>query len=144
MVTVVNGSKTKAEKAKKLKKSKRYSRKVIGRSNGKFATKKERKKIIAYIKTKNWDWKIAQAVAMAESGFRTDVKGDHNNSRAPEGSWGVFQINIAVHKKNIGNRNVKNYKDNIDIAYKIYKQAGNKWRPWGAYTNGKYKQFLVK
>jgi hypothetical protein len=31
---------------------------------------------------------------------------------------------------------------NMAMAYKIYKDWGNSWQPWGAYTNGSYKKYL--
>lgn len=48
------------------------------------------------------------AIAMGESNLNPNAFGDRNNKYAKEGSHGVFQINTAVHKNRIGNRNVNN------------------------------------
>jgi len=88
------------------------------------------------------DSDVALAVAMAESGFNTSAYGDRNNKLAPEGSRGLFQINTAVHKDKLAGRDVNNWKDNIDIAREIYDERGGSWQPWGAYTDGRYNEFL--
>lgn len=84
---------------------------------------------------------IAVAVAHAESNLIECAHGDKNNKLATKGSWGIFQINVAVHTDKIRG-DVCDWKDNIDIARKIYLEAGKKWTPWGAYTDGRYKEYL--
>ena len=98
--------------------------------------------IINYIrKTFPNQKELAVAIARAESNLNTNAHGDKNNTLAVKGSHGIFQINIAVHTTLIGDRDVNDWKDNIDIAREIYDQAGG-WTPWGAYTSNKHLRFL--
>lgn len=87
---------------------------------------------------------IALAIASAESLLDTVAHGDKGNKLAPEGSHGVFQINTAVHKDKLAGRDVNDWKDNIDIAREIFDEAGGSFKPWGAFTDNRYKEFLTE
>lgn len=58
------------------------------------------------------------------SAFNPEAENWNNN-----GTWdaGIFQVN-QVHGYTI--EEMKDWKKNIDAAYKIFKRAGNKWTPW--------------
>jgi hypothetical protein len=82
------------------------------------------------------DPNLAAAIAMAESG------GDPRavNSTAAEYSVGLWQINLKAHP--LYNENdLKDPARNAEAARDISNFGAN-WKPWGAYTNGSYKQFL--
>ncbi len=96
------------------------------------------------------DYKIACAVAYAESGYRTDA----DNVSHIENSRGIFQINIRsktafVHYNRIPGSTIdekitwlENPYNNVLLAYWIFDNSG--WYPWSAYTNGSYKAHLEK
>lgn len=103
----------------------------------------EEEKIVSYIKeTFPESPEVAVAVAKAESNLVTNAYGDRENILAPEGSHGIFQINVAVHKDLIGERDITDWRNNVDIAREIYEQAGNSWKPWGAFNNKSYLNHL--
>lgn len=85
----------------------------------------------------------AKAVMRAESGCRSDAVGDNHITYVQNGitygmSCGLFQIRILP-----GRDSCEAYKDPshaIKKAGLMFKGQG--WKPWSAFTNGKYKQFL--
>lgn len=86
------------------------------------------------------------AIMMAESGGRPGEV--NNNPRTGDLSYGLFQINMIgslgpARMKQYGLSSyddLKNPSRNIDVAVKILNTSG--FTPWGAYTNGSYKQYL--
>lgn len=80
--------------------------------------------------------KLAAAIAMAESG---GVPGAMLRS-SREYSVGLWQINTRVHPYDV--ESMKDPIKNAEAAFKISK-GGTDWRPWSAYTNGKYLAFLT-
>lgn len=80
------------------------------------------------------DPKLAAAIALAESG---GVPGAMLSS-SREISVGLWQINTKVHPYTVDD--MKDPIKNAAAAFKISK-AGTDWRPWSAYTNGRYKTF---
>lgn len=79
------------------------------------------------------DPKLAAAVALGESlGY---VGAKNINSR--EYSVGLWQINTKVHPYSPAD--MRDPVKNAAAAFAIYSKRG--WQPWGAYTNGRYKQF---
>lgn len=78
------------------------------------------------------------SIAMAESGLRTDAY----NSKDPNGgSWGIVQINGAhFHSGGTTKTCALTPVCAFQYAYTLSKQ-GTDFTPWGAYTNGSYKQF---
>jgi hypothetical protein len=81
------------------------------------------------------DCNVAIAVAKAESGLRCDAVSQTNDH-------GVFQIN-AVHLPKFNGKSPYDCEANIEVAYQIYKSWGG-FRPWTAYTSGRYLKFLKK
>lgn len=80
--------------------------------------------------------KLAAAIALAESGGSTGAV--HRTSR--EHSVGLWQINISKHPFSVFD--MKDPIKNAHAAFKISK-GGTDWRPWTAFTNGRYKQYLT-
>lgn len=85
-----------------------------------------------------YDCKAAIAIARAESGSKEDAF--HANSNGSI-DVGVFQINSThFQKQGCSMKELVNYKQNVDCAYKIWKQQG--WKPWAVYTNGSFARIL--
>ena len=80
------------------------------------------------------DPKLAAAIAMAESGGFANALA--RSSR--EISVGLWQINTMVHPYTV--EDMREPMKNAAAAFKISK-SGKNWKPWSAYTNGRYKQF---
>ena len=117
-----------------------------------------------YIKYKfGDDWKVALAIARAESGLNPLREGIHDAYSLPkvsptypgECSIGLFQVNLAsdgckgrqVHATRIPGEDLgakiewlKDYKNNVDYAYKLYEVQG--FNPWSTYKTGLYKKYL--
>lgn len=89
----------------------------------------------------------ATAVALAESGGRTDVIGDRNLTQAGEKSVGLWQINYRP-SRDAGNSE-RDPSANLDpsanaaAAYAI-SNRGTNFSPWSTYTSGAYRSFLPK
>ena len=89
---------------------------------------------------------IAQAVARAESGWRTDALGDTTLTNATWGpSVGLFQIRCLWADRGTGRpRDCDALRDpafNARAAYAISSQGTN-WNPWTVFKTGTYRQFL--
>jgi membrane-bound lytic murein transglycosylase MltF len=79
------------------------------------------------------EWKIARAVAMAESGMNPCAI-------SPTNDHGLMQINKG--RLSFGEQ-IYNAEANIRIASQNY-WAKRGWQPWSAYKNGAYLKFYVK
>ena len=80
----------------------------------------------------------ATAIALAESGGRTDVV----NYLGCVGLWQIYQ---SVHAKKYPHWTtawLKNPQNNAQAAY-ILSNGGKNWQPWEVYTNGMYKMHMV-
>jgi hypothetical protein len=77
----------------------------------------------------------AVAVALAESGGRTDAVNRNSNGSTDTGLW---QIN-SIH--GYSSESLKDPATNARAARAIYLAAGSKWTPWVAYKNGRYLLF---
>lgn len=82
------------------------------------------------------DVSIATAVALAESGGRTDAT-NHNTNGSTD--FGVWQIN-SVHAALLAGRNWQDPAQNAQMAYAVWKGSG--WRAWSTYNNGHYLAHL--
>ena len=82
----------------------------------------------------SWDKRTAYAVCMAESGGNTNAANMNDNHGRCIGSFGLMQLACFW----IPNPTDPNA--NMAKAYEIYTRSG--WQPWGAYTSGKYQQYL--
>jgi len=90
-------------------------------------------------------WRIAYAVARAESGLRPHAIGDYTlDFKGKDGnvygaSYGVFQIRSLPGRPMV--KDLLDAKFNIEYAYKMSK-GGTVWTAWSAYNNGAYKSFM--
>jgi len=80
----------------------------------------------------------ATAVALAESGGETTATNRNTNGSVDYGLW---QIN-TVHGSLLSQGDKFNPADNAKMAYTVWSRAGNKWSPWSAYNNQRYRTFL--
>lgn len=81
---------------------------------------------------------MATAIALAESGGKTDAKGGPNSNGTYD--YGLFQIN-DVHKPTDAEKT--DPLANARRAYKIWVQAGHSFKPWSTYNSGSYKKHLT-
>lgn len=79
----------------------------------------------------------AVAIAKAESELNPNALNPEAH-KGCNGSYGIFQI-ACVHKKT-NTSELKDIKTNLKKAREIYLKEG--WKPWGAYTDKRYKQYL--
>lgn len=90
-------------------------------------------------------WRIAYAVARAESGLRPHAIGDYTlDFKGKDGnvygaSYGVFQIRSLPGRPMV--KDLLDAKFNIEYAYKMSK-GGTVWTAWSAYNNNSYKAFM--
>lgn len=78
----------------------------------------------------------AIAVAFAESGWNTNA---HNSS----GASGLYQILIPLHADKIPGQDMGKIFDpavNVEVARKVYNEAGHSWGPWKSSNNSKRQQ----
>lgn len=91
---------------------------------------------------------IATAIAMAESGGRTDARGDTTIQTAKWGpSIGLWQIRSLKAEKGTGG--LRDEIANLDPATNakhayIISEGGKNWRPWSVYTSGAYLRYLAQ
>jgi hypothetical protein len=99
--------------------------------------------IAAYARQAGWsgdDLVKAVAVALAESGGRTDVV----NFLGCVGLWQVYQRVHARAHPLWTTAWLKNPANNAQAAHTIWVDAGNRWTPWTTYTSGSYKRYLPR
>lgn len=84
------------------------------------------------------NYKVAIAIAKAESGMRSDAININTNNTI---DLGLFQIN-STHFKQDGCtlELVSTVKGNIDCAYQIFQASG--WNPWVTAKTGAYLTYL--
>ena len=70
-------------------------------------------------------------VAYGESWFKINAKRDAYKNPGGWNDLGLFQINDKYHPE-IRKYNWRNPEENTKLAYKIFKQAWNSWKPWYA------------
>lgn len=84
----------------------------------------------------DWDRQVAYAVCMAESGGNPNAVNWNDNHGVCIGSFGLMQLGcIHAHRGDIHDPI-----SNMNIAYQIYKEQS--WYPWGAWTNGSFRNHL--
>lgn len=89
---------------------------------------------------------IATAIAMAESGGRTDARGD---TTITTGTWGpsigLWQIRSLNAQRGSGGQRdeLANTDPNVNgrHAFQI-SNSGSNWRPWSVYSSGAYRAHL--
>lgn len=82
----------------------------------------------------------AVAVALGESGGRSDAIHHESNGST---SYGLWQIN-TVHEDLLSSGSWQNPLDNARMAFAVWSRNGNSWRPWGAYNNNSYLLFVPR
>ena len=84
------------------------------------------------------DPQTALAVAKAESELYPRASNWGDSHRGCYGSFGIFQIG-CIHGSSV--EDLYDVEYNIKKARQIYNDRG--WTAWGAYTDGRYKQYLA-
>lgn len=82
---------------------------------------------------------VAAAIAIAESGGKTDVVSKPNTNGTVD--YGLWQINSS-HTALLASGKWSDPNDNAVMAYTLYKNAGNKFTPWTTFNDGAYKKTL--
>lgn len=85
------------------------------------------------------DIATAVAIALAESGGRAYAIGGPNSDGTYD--YGCWQINEGAHPEKFQGVDWSNPQTNAKMAFAVYTEAGNSWRPWSVFNSGKYKQF---
>src|SRR6266536_739721 len=90
---------------------------------------------------------IAVAVVLAESGGRTDARGDVTLVNATWGpSIGLFQIRSLNAERGTGRTRDElanpDPATNARHAHQVFLEAGARWTPWSTFNNGSHRQFL--
>jgi hypothetical protein len=79
------------------------------------------------------NYKIARAIAKAESGMRCDAFNINTNNTI---DYGLYQIN-SIHWKRFGGlEKLVTCEQQIKAAYELYKEQG--WNPWVVYNTGRF------
>lgn len=78
------------------------------------------------------------AIALAESGGRSDVLGPPTGSGRAVGIWQIMPLKGRPSTSQLKDPNV-----NAQQMYKI-SSGGSNWKPWSAYTNGTYLRFMSR
>jgi hypothetical protein len=81
------------------------------------------------------DAPTASAVGLAESSGRTDAI-------SPTNDYGVMQINRSAHPELFQQYIWNDPAQNMKMAFIVYQQAGNSFRPWSTFKSGRYRLFL--
>ena len=83
------------------------------------------------------DLLTAVAVAMAESGGNPNAYNAElaAGTKSGSGSRGLWQIYGTAHPW-ANNPNAFDPQFNANAAFRVYREAGNSFRPWSTYTNG--------
>lgn len=83
---------------------------------------------------------VATAIALAESGGDASAT-NHNINGSTD--YGLWQIN-SIHSDILSSGQWSDPNSNSQMAYKVYSQAGNSFRPWVTYNTGKYLAFMPR
>jgi hypothetical protein len=101
---------------------------------------------VELIQKYDWDHKLAAAVMAAESSCipTRDNMDDHHvfADCEADGSHGLFQIAICWKPVYNVTESLYDPETNIELAYKIWQRTGS-FDQWGAYSDGRYKQYLA-
>ena len=101
----------------------------------------EKQQILNYIVEKFGDRSDA-AIAMiykCENSTFDQTRVNTNNNGTQD--FGIFQIN-SIHEKRYGGAFKTDWKANVDVAFEIYKSAGNSFRPWTCAGIANEKNYL--
>lgn len=78
------------------------------------------------------------SIALAESGGRSGAVNNANNNGSSD--YGLMQIN-SVHSNLLKNNDWEDPQQNMNMAFQIYKSAGNKFTPWVTYNTGAVNRY---
>jgi hypothetical protein len=81
------------------------------------------------------DAQTASAVALAESS-------GNPNALNPSGASGLWQILRSAHSELFQQYIWNDPAQNAKMAFIVWQQAGNSFKPWTTYTSGKYRMYL--
>jgi Lysozyme like domain len=84
------------------------------------------------------DLAIAVAVALAESGGESTAT-NHNNNGSTD--YGLWQIN-SIHSQILASGKWDDPTSNAKMAYRVFTDAGKRWRPWVTYNTQRYRVFM--
>ena len=104
------------------------------------ATKLTRSQIASAMSQAGWPKSaipVGVAVALAESSGNPAAT---NHNRNGSTDYGLFQIN-SIHKSILASGTWSNPVDNAKMALRVYREAGNSWRPWVTFKSGSYRKF---
>lgn len=95
------------------------------------------------IKRYAWDFRVARAVAMAESRLNPSARGDTHLTYFQNGirygdSWGCFQVRYLPGRPTPDQ--LTDPAQNVKYAYQLYQANG--WSPWTMFKNGGYRSHL--
>ena len=79
------------------------------------------------------NYKIARAIAKAESGLRCDAMHVNSNNTV---DYGLFQLNSLHWKRFGGLEKLVTCEQQIKAAYELYLEQG--WNPWVVYNTGRF------
>lgn len=82
---------------------------------------------------------IADAIAHAESGMRTDARNTSNSNGTQD--LGLMQINTS-HAQLLASGDWRNPTDNMRMAYSVYQSQG--WHAWSTYNVGAHLPFMAQ
>ncbi|MFL5910761.1 MAG: hypothetical protein ACJ768_09375 [Gaiellaceae bacterium] len=77
---------------------------------------------------------MAAAIALAESGGRTDATNHNTNGSTDRGAWQINSVHGALSTYDLD--------ANAKAAIKISSNGLN-WQPWSTYQNGAFRRFLT-
>lgn len=102
---------------------------------------------IAHVVIQYWasqaDQRVAVAVALAESSGDPEVmarsdSGTHLGQRA----HGLWQISNAFHQAKLQAGDWRDPYENGGMAYLVWQEGGNSFKPWSTFTGGAYQKYL--
>ena len=82
-----------------------------------------------------YNCKIALAIVQAESGFNDQAINVNTNGSVDLGLW---QISFPTHGKRITPAEALDPYKATDYAYKLYKEHGDSFESWVAFSTGRY------
>jgi hypothetical protein len=81
----------------------------------------------------------AYAIGLGESGWSSGAVNDGSRTATDEYSVGPWQINLKAHP-GVSEACARDLECSTQVAFGLFQKQG--WQPWGAYTNGSYRQYM--
>ncbi len=86
------------------------------------------------------DLPTAAAIAFAESSGNPSATNKNSNGSTDYGLWQINSVHGALLKQG----EWSNPADNAKMAYKVYSDAGNSFKPWVTYKTGAYLKYMAQ